>query len=456
MGSFQSQEYVFEASPPGTHFWHAHASLHAADGIAGALIVHPKDPEPFQYDEEVIMFLQDWYIRTGTQQLAGLLTWPFVWIGNPNSILINGKGVAAECQENGLYFENVDFCLDTCSDTLVDQLDITTVDEGKTYRLRIINSAQLVMMNFAIASHNLTIVQVEGTSVKPFEVETLDIAPGQRFDVLVTADQEPGTYWIETTVRERDIPTLIGRAILQYSSLLNATEPEESPSHPLWNNSAHGILQDSNLFTLDPSQHPEFVALNATDVTRYVIVGTQNQLIDESGEPQRLLWAVNNVSNVPHADPLIAKAVSAAKLLGWPTELEDSVTLTETPPFVWDYTTPVWDEGGPGPAVGSQQEVNIYLEEGQVFEFVLQNARALNNVTEFHPWHAHGHSFWVVGMGDGIYDPDTDIDTYNLNNPVLRDTVTLWPLQWVALRMVANNPGVWFFHCHIASHEGTL
>ena len=152
---------------------------------------------------------------------------------------------------------------------------------------------------------------------------------------------------------------------------------------------------------------------------------------------------------------MIAKAVSAAKLLGWPTELEDSVTLSDNPPFVWNYTLPVSEEGGPGPAVGSQQEVNVYLEKDQVFEFVLQNARALNNATEFHPWHAHGHSFWVVGRGDGIYDPESDIATYNLVDPVLRDTVTLWPLQWVAIRMVANNPGVWFFHCHISSHEGT-
>ena len=418
--------------------------------------MHPKDPEPFEYDEEVILFLQDWYLRTGTQQLAGLFTWPFVWIGNPNSILINGKGVAAECQEGGLHFENADFCLEKCATNLVDQLDISTVEEGKTYRLRIINSAQLVMMNFAITSHNMTIVQVEGTNVKPVVVESLDIAPGQRYDVLVSADQEPGSYWIETTVRERDMPLVVGRAILHYSSSnTNVTEPEASPSHPVWNNSAHGIDQDSSLFTLDPSKHPEIVALNATDVTRYVIVGTQNQLIDEDGEVQRLLWAVNNVSNVPHAEPVIAKAVSAAKLLGWPTELEDSVTLSDNPPFVWNYTLPVSEEGGPGPAVGSQQEVNVYLEKDQVFEFVLQNARALNNATEFHPWHAHGHSFWVVGRGDGIYDPESDIATYNLVDPVLRDTVTLWPLQWVAIRMVANNPGVWFFHCHISSHEGT-
>ena len=451
LGPLESQEYVFNAYPAGTHFWHAHASLHAADGITGPLIVRPTDPEPFEYDEEVLMFLQDWYISTGTQQVTGLFSWPFVWIGNPNSLLINGNGTAPECLSGGANFGNENYCLSTCNGTALDLLNTTTVDAGKTYRLRIINSAQLVMMNFVVANHNMTIVQVEGTNVEHLVVETLDIAPGHRYDVLVTADQTPGSYWIETTVRERSIPTGLGRAIWQYSSV-EAVVPDMVPTHPEWNDTAHGVAQESALFTLDPEQYSEVVALSSTDVSRYVLVGTQNQLIVD-GEIQRLLWAVNNVSNIPHGEPLISKAVRAVKELGWPTELEDSVEMPLDPPFVWNYTMPVWEAGGPGPVVGSQAEVNIYLEEGQVFELVLQNARALNNVTEFHPWHAHGHSFWVVGQGDGIFDPDTDVAKYNLKNPVLRDTVTLWPLQWVAIRFVANNPGVWFFHCHIPAHE---
>jgi L-ascorbate oxidase len=453
LGPYQTQEYVFEAYPPGTHFWHAHASLAAADGVSGAFIVRPKNPEPFQYNEEVVMFLQDWYIKTGSQQIVGLYSWPFVWVGNPNTLLINGKGIAAECLEGGASFGNPDLCLDTCQSSPLDLLDITTVNEGETYRLRIINAAQLVMINFAITEHNLTIVQVEGTNVKPVTVTSLDISPGQRYDVLVKADQTPGSYWIETTVRERNISTAVGRAILQYASAPNATElPVDSPVHAEWNETSHGVAQDSSLFTVDVNAHPEAVALNATDVKRYILVGTQNQVIVD-GEPQRLVWALNNVSNIPHAEPLISKAVRSAKLLGWPTELEDSLPMPQDPPFVWDYTQAVWDEGGPGPAIGVLAETNVDLEYGQVFEFVLQNARALNNVTEFHPWHAHGHSFWVVGRGEGIYNPDTDVETYNLENPLLRDTVTLWPLEWVAIRFVANNPGVWFFHCHIFAHE---
>ena len=72
LSPWQRQVYEFEAYPSGTHYWHAHHGMDVADGLTGPLIVRPKDPEPFEYDEEQIVFLQDFYIHTGAQQKAGL------------------------------------------------------------------------------------------------------------------------------------------------------------------------------------------------------------------------------------------------------------------------------------------------------------------------------------------------------------------------------------------------
>lgn len=52
LGPNQVQEYNFIAYPSGTHYWHDHAAYHMVDGIAGPLIVRPKTPDPFAYDEE--------------------------------------------------------------------------------------------------------------------------------------------------------------------------------------------------------------------------------------------------------------------------------------------------------------------------------------------------------------------------------------------------------------------
>ncbi|QCE01522.1 L-ascorbate oxidase [Vigna unguiculata] len=68
-----------------------------------------------------------------------------------------------------------------------------------------------------------------------------------------------------------------------------------------------------------------------------------------------------------------------------------------------------------------------------------------------HPWHLHGHEFWVLGYGEGKFE-EGDERKLNLRNPPLRNTVVVFPYGWSALRFRADNPGVWAFHCHIEGH----
>ncbi|GFR39835.1 hypothetical protein Agub_g329 [Astrephomene gubernaculifera] len=71
---------------------------------------------------------------------------------------------------------------------------------------------------------------------------------------------------------------------------------------------------------------------------------------------------------------------------------------------------------------------------------------------EQHPFHLHGHRFWVLGRGSGIFDPPQHAASLNTANPAFRDTVTVPQGGWAYLRFVADNPGVWPFHCHILPH----
>jgi hypothetical protein len=63
-----------------------------------------------------------------------------------------------------------------------------------------------------------------------------------------------------------------------------------------------------------------------------------------------------------------------------------------------------------------------------------------------------------VGWGSGEFEGGTSgRTTWNLDNPMRRDTVTI-PAQWhVVIRFVADNPGIWALHCHVAWHmEGGM
>ncbi|KAJ0796123.1 putative laccase [Helianthus annuus] len=71
---------------------------------------------------------------------------------------------------------------------------------------------------------------------------------------------------------------------------------------------------------------------------------------------------------------------------------------------------------------------------------------------ENHPLHLHGFNFYVVGQGAGNFNSTTDPANFNLVDPVERNTVGVPSGGWVAVRFRADNPGVWFMHCHIEIH----
>ena len=68
---------------------------------------------------------------------------------------------------------------------------------------------------------------------------------------------------------------------------------------------------------------------------------------------------------------------------------------------------------------------------------------ALRNETAWwHPMHLRGHSFRVISR-NGKPTPRRE----------WRDTVLVPPREAVEIAFVADNPGEWMFHCHVADHQ---
>ena len=245
----------------------------------------------------------------------------------------------------------------------------------------------LVILNIAIGGHNLTVVEEDSTPIEPiYDVPAFNIGPGQRYVALLNATQPSGSYWIEATVAERDIPGLVGRAIIQYE---NAEEvlPTEEPYHPPWNT---GNLCYNCGNSINPEYFPEHVGLTTpeSEITRYTLVVSQVNEIGENDKQTGLGWGVNNVSFAfTTPQPLIGMAVAAAKENGWPTEIPGTIDMPQDPPTPWNYTLPDGSPGVPGPNAGAVGLTVIRLNKNQVIDIVLQNS---NEPTDTHQWHMHG------------------------------------------------------------------
>ncbi|KAE9391811.1 Cupredoxin [Gymnopus androsaceus JB14] len=85
------------------------------------------------------------------------------------------------------------------------------------------------------------------------------------------------------------------------------------------------------------------------------------------------------------------------------------------------------------------------LNHNEVVDIVLKNGDDGD-----HPFHLHGH----VPMLIERVDPKNVnlVSMANLTNPLRRDTFHIPAEGSVTLRVVADNPGVWFLHCHMEWH----
>lgn len=70
-------------SQPGTYLYHAHYGMQREAGLYGMMRVAPRDPEPFAYDLDRSIILNDWYHKSTYEQAAGLSSIPFQWVGEP-------------------------------------------------------------------------------------------------------------------------------------------------------------------------------------------------------------------------------------------------------------------------------------------------------------------------------------------------------------------------------------
>ncbi|KAL4320448.1 hypothetical protein AHAS_Ahas14G0011500 [Arachis hypogaea] len=429
--------YRFKVDKAGTYFYHGHYGMQRAAGLYGSLIVElaKGEKEPFHYDGEFNLLLSDLWHTSSHEQEVGLSSNPFRWIGEPQSLLINGRG-QFNCS---LAAKFINTSLPQCELKGGEECapQILHVDPNHTYRIRISSTTSLASLNFAISNHKLTVVEADGNYVEPFTVDDIDIYSGESYSVLLTTDQDPTkNYWLSVGVRARKPPipqqVLTALTLLNYKNISASVFPASPPPvTPRWDD-----FERSKAFTkkiiankMMTPQPPRY------SHRRIVLLNTQNKI------QGFIKWAINNVSLSLPTTPYLGSM-----------KFKLNNTFDRTPPpenFPSDY-----DIFNPPVNANATTGNGVYVFRlKEVVDVILQNANQLTGKgSEIHPWHLHGHDFWVLGYGEGKFKTGEDEKRFNLTHAPLRNTAVIFPYGWTALRFKADNPGVWAFHCHIEPH----
>lgn len=419
--------YKFVVDRAGTYLYHAHYGAQLGQRLYGMIRVktRPGVVEPFKYSSDEQILLTDWYHANSNEESADLSSVPFVWVGEPDSILIQGKG-KFDCNKPGTQPTLCNATNPQCSPYVL------KADPGKTIRLRLGSLTSLSSLSFEIEGHEMTVVAADGHYVEPFTVKHLYIYSGETYSVLINATQDPTkNYWMVAKVVAHQNKTKSALAILNYSPNSPSNPTTSPPEGPMWNDTPDRIRQSLQI----KAHHDFIVRPPKTSYRKLLLLNSQSMI---NGQVK---WSVNNVAlNLPRTPYLIALKHKMYHAFN-----------QKSPPETYDFANFDIHNASKAAVVSD----GIYrLKFNSVVDVVLQNSATFipQNNSETHPWHLHGHDFWVLAQGRGKFDPSNDTKHYNLDNPIMKNTVPVHPYGWTALRFRADNPGVWAFHCHVESH----
>lgn len=420
----------------GTYWYHSHFGSQYADGLFGPLVIHSREEYKAMnssYDKDIVVLVNDYYHDMASNYLPDYLgpanenTEP-----DPDNGLIQGQNrfdyvASTYLVPNGQNSSDVSY-------TPVN-VSVIDLDPSSTYRLRLINAGFFLTFDFEIDSHDLEIVEADGTLVDPITVDSLAVSLAERYSfILKPRDNRKDlkNYWMQARfnqfcakVENKNFNPDV-RAIVSYSKhedLSNLQVPDsrwqygggdvvcnEFDQSLLHTANATSVPRVANGSTLPDVKFEVDVSflIKANQLTRGYLNDQTFQNYKNGSTMYQLAFAANN-NTIKNLD------------------VKDLVTSND-----------------------HQYMLNIN-ERGTIVDIVINNYDDGS-----HPFHLHGHKFWVLAIGKtGFFNQNyytDDSSVMNFENPVRRDTVNIPGFGWGVLRFVADSPGVWPFHCHIGWH----
>nr|POE51873.1 laccase-1 [Quercus suber] len=411
-GQTFTYDFTIDDHQHGTFWWHAHDGVQRADGLFGGLIVHRpaavNEQEPVALEH--LLMIGDWYHRSAADALESYAhPGAFGIEPVPDSILVNGMG--RYICEDAVPARPVD-----CQMRMVDSSPVVALDFRARNILRVVNVGAYAGIEVGVQGARLQPVAVDGghtvDSVPALTVGVLQ--PGERVDLAV----EP-----LTSIDDRNHELVVSLDTTQFKNTNTALT--SSQGFPVqWTGYQNDGTETSSmrvtkkrldLEQLKPTKSNELERL-PSDANETILVYVKTQKFAHLDNIP--LGFINNTS--------------------WRQQVSPPEALIALDRSQWDKNQFV-------PHVLSDSKAPIWVDI------------VVNNLDEEgHPFHLHGHDFWVLSKYTsttnwGSWNPfEDDVKPggeYDIETPLRKDTVIVPRRGYAVLRVKMDNPGIWMFHC---------
>ncbi|CAG8764362.1 36177_t:CDS:2 [Gigaspora margarita] len=255
----------------------------------------------------------------------------------------------------------------------------------------------------------MDVIEVEGMMTKRHKIHRLIINVAQRYSVIVTADKLVSNFWVRADL-QADCFDDSSDQIVHLNPYVKAIVHYEGANH---------LNPTTKRWADNPNYHDNCIDLNTSDLKPLFL------------------------ENVPaKADQIIYLNASFEN-----DDFNINRGVINGSTYVIDIYNPTINQVLFENKHSFPPNQNVFglFNTSQVIDIVVYN-----DDDGEHPFHLHGHTFWVLGSGE--VDTEPDYSKLNIYDPIRRDTATIPAEGWIVIRFVADNPGIWAFHCHIEWH----
>jgi FtsP/CotA-like multicopper oxidase with cupredoxin domain len=413
--------FTFPLIQSGTYWYHSHTMLQEQSGLYGSIVIHPAQPEPQL--KEYVLLLSDWTDENPHQVLRYLKRGGEWYAIKKGALQSYGEAIAAGAFKDKLKQEWQRMPAMDVSDVYYNKFllngqetnEFKDAKPGEIIRLRIINGSAATYFNLQYANSYMRIIAADGINVTPVNVNKLEIAIAETYDVLITVP-ETGTAELRATSWD----------VMGYSSAFFGNGPViKAPDIPRLN--YFKMMQQMgsmNMKTMDMGKMQGMdmknMSMPADTIPKKEEMNMQNmegmKMDDMAGMDMKMEIPGEfnyNMLRALHPTTLDSSLV--------PREIKLALTGNMLR-YVLSFNFKTLSTAD-----------KILIRKGERVRFVLTN-----NTMMRHPLHLHGHFFRFINT-QGEYSP-------------MKHTFDIKPMETVTIEFEANEEQDWFFHCHILYH----
>jgi L-ascorbate oxidase len=432
--------YNFPLVQAGTYWFHSHSGFQEPDGAYGAIVIEPKDREPFRYDRDYVVQLTDAHPHSGARIMRNLKTMPDYYNRQQRTLgdLIDDaqeNGLAAALEDRRMWgemrmmptdVEDVQGFTPLINGKSPEQNWTALFTPGERVRLRFINSSAMAYFDIRIPGLKMSVVQADGNNVQPVAVDELRIAVAETYDVIVFPREDRAyTIFAESAGR-----TAYARGTLAPREGMEAEVP---------------ALREPPLLTMaDMSLDPAMAGMHDMPMGEMAMAEGTVGADDEPLPPGAHRMPDGSIMGGPSEDPFYAAGSGLKPAAAEPNgKFLSYADLRAQKPLYADREPDreievrlngnmeryIWTING----VKHSESDPIVLNYGERVRF-----KFVNETMMTHPMHLHG--MWsILDTGKGEWDP-------------VKHVISVAPGTVVYAETEVDATGDWIMHCHLSYH----